>query len=239
MHQFKQFYEIDALRHNIWQADRKSNLYFQEMLRYKKILDLITIDHGKILDLGAGDGYLSWLLAKKGYQVSSIDISLNRLQKFGKQAQQSNIERILGDVKLLPFDDNSLDCVVASELLEHLPNYQDVICEVYRVLRPSGTFIISVPYREQITLYTCPYCLNRFHPVGHYNSFNEENLASILTASGFEIEHQVLFSSKLTSLIQKFLKLSFSRFVTTLDFLISKLFPDRSIYLAARASKRL
>lgn len=238
MFQTRKFYELDALRHNIWEADKKSNLYFKEMLRYKKILDLMPVNRGEVLDLGTGDGYLSCLLADRNYRVVALDISQNRLKKFEKQAHRLGIRQILGDAGHLPFAAESLDCVLASELLEHLPSYQDVVREIYRILKVSGTLILSVPYKERLTMYTCPYCLNRFHPNGHFNSFDQKSLSDVLGIEGFEIEKQILFRNRLTELMQRRLRLPFGKLITIVDVFLSKLFPDRSIYLAVRARRR-
>lgn len=238
MFQARKFYELAALRNNIWDADKRSNLYFKEILRYKKILGLMPTDRGEVLDLGTGDGYFSCLLAKMNYRVIALDISKNRLNRFEKQAHQLGISQILGDADHLPFAAESLDCVLASELIEHLPDYQDVIREIHRILKSSGTFILSVPYKEKLVMYTCPYCLNRFHPNGHFNSFDQKNLTDVLGIEMFEIEGQILFRNRLTEFIQRRLRLPFGKFIMIVDALLSKLFPDRSIYLAIKARRK-
>jgi len=50
-----------------------------------------------------------------------------------------------GSAYSLPFNDNSFDLVVCSEVLEHLHEYKDAIKEISRVLRPGGQFLASVP----------------------------------------------------------------------------------------------
>ena len=48
----------------------------------------------------------------------------------------------------LPFPDRSQDSILASHVLEHIPNYQDVLLEWYRVLRIGGYLVILVPHRH-------------------------------------------------------------------------------------------
>jgi SAM-dependent methyltransferase len=47
----------------------------------------------------------------------------------------------------LPFDDETQDAVFASAVLEHIPNYREVLLEWYRVLKPGGYVIVFVPHR--------------------------------------------------------------------------------------------
>ena len=50
-----------------------------------------------------------------------------------------------GDATALPLGDGTVDVVIASEILEHIPNYLTVLEEARRVLRPGGRLCISVP----------------------------------------------------------------------------------------------
>ena len=50
-----------------------------------------------------------------------------------------------GSVYNLPFEDNSFDLIICSEVLEHLDDYHAGIEEIYRVLKPKGKFLPSVP----------------------------------------------------------------------------------------------
>ena len=80
------YYEAIAERKNIWTADKKSNLYFQERIRYDRVLQLIKNKRsGRILDLGCGNGYLSFLMADAG-NVVSLDLSKRRLNQFRQAA---------------------------------------------------------------------------------------------------------------------------------------------------------
>jgi SAM-dependent methyltransferase len=63
----------------------------------------------------------------------------------------------------LPFADSSIDHAVTYHCLEHLPNYGDVVCEVWRVLKPNAQFFVSVPYFNNFINLA-----NRFH-VHHFN----------------------------------------------------------------------
>ena len=53
---------------------------------------------------------------------------------------------VIGDAQTLPFQSNSFDCLLASEVLEHLANPQSFVDEARRVLRPGGLVVLTVPF---------------------------------------------------------------------------------------------
>jgi len=58
----------------------------------------------------------------------------------------SPIADIKADICNLPFKDNSYDFIICNHVLEHIPNDQKAMQELYRVLAPGGTAILQVPY---------------------------------------------------------------------------------------------
>jgi SAM-dependent methyltransferase len=96
--------------------------------RYKKILDRLGEIKGKdVLDVGGGDGALSYLLARNHGSPMVIDISFLALQyarsEFNKH--RISIECLQGSAERLPFSDESFDAVVGCEVIEHLSNQTD------------------------------------------------------------------------------------------------------------------
>jgi SAM-dependent methyltransferase len=81
------------------------------------------------------------------------------------------------DVARTPFADASVDCVIATGLLEHVPDDHEVLREIHRVLRMGGIVHIEAPFLQQ------------FHadPID-YRRYTESGLAEILRRHGFSIE---------------------------------------------------
>jgi len=95
----------------------------------------------RVLDLGCRDGALTQEYAA-GNEVVGVDADREALAA----AERLGIETHWADLdQPLDFPDASFDVVVAGELLEHLRDPRRTVAEVYRVLRPGGTFVASVP----------------------------------------------------------------------------------------------
>lgn len=83
------------------------------------------------------------------------------VQKFKKQKNltytttdlNSPIADVKADICDLPFKDNSFDFIICNHVLEHIPDDTKAMQELYRVLAPSGTAIVQVPYdaKREIT----------------------------------------------------------------------------------------
>ena len=85
-------------------------------------------------------------------------------------------EFINHDIRNLPLKDNSQDLVICSEVLEHVPNYEAVLAECYRVLKPAGVLLISVPTytpEKLCWLFSKKY---RQTPGGHIRIFKKDQL---------------------------------------------------------------
>jgi SAM-dependent methyltransferase len=118
---------------------------------------------GDILDMGAGSGYLTRLLAKartKGAAgLVACDIDEAEFSADGVPFTRCNVD------EGLPYLDGSFDALVAIEVMEHTRSSYRVLGEIARVLRPGGVVIFSVP--------NVGHMLSRlsFASSGHYHMF--------------------------------------------------------------------
>ena len=95
--------------------------------------------NGKLLELGAGDGWQANALQQCGFDVTAVDVEAarpNTVQHFPVS---------LYDGRLLPFPDDSFDAIYSSNVLEHVVDFAQIQTELARVLRPGGTAIHCVP----------------------------------------------------------------------------------------------
>jgi ubiquinone/menaquinone biosynthesis C-methylase UbiE len=100
---------------------------------------------GRVADLGCGSGAFTHRLKRAGYDCVGLDIS-PKLVEFGR-LKYPDIEFLEGDVERLPFPDGSLDGILLSGVVHHLPDPSRCAAEVFRVLRPGGRFVAFDPNR--------------------------------------------------------------------------------------------
>jgi ubiquinone/menaquinone biosynthesis C-methylase UbiE len=105
----------------------------------------------RVADLGCGSGVFTDLLHKQGYRAVGLDLS-PKLVALGR-ARYPGVEFLEGDVEHLPFPDESLDGVLLSGLVHHLPDPSRCANEAYRVLKRGGKFAAFDPNRMNPFMY--------------------------------------------------------------------------------------
>lgn len=118
-------------------------------LRAKKILKELAPREGeKVLDAGCGWGYylrfLNRLWGEK-VEITGLDIEPTSIIRAKTEMRGTKTQVVGGDVTKMPFKANSFDKVILSEVLEHLLDERRALKEIYRVLKPNGYLLISVP----------------------------------------------------------------------------------------------
>lgn len=123
---------------------------------------MLTIDYSllgikdgeRVLDVGCGEGRHSWEACKKANcLVYALDIEVGGLNKARYMFQDMDKRGesrgrwilIKGDTMSLPFKDATFDKIICAEVLEHIPDDQQSIRELVRVLKDDGIIAISVP----------------------------------------------------------------------------------------------
>jgi ubiquinone/menaquinone biosynthesis C-methylase UbiE len=105
----------------------------------------------RVADLGCGSGVFTDLLHRQGFDAVGLDIS-PKLIAIGR-AKYPGVEFHEGDVEQLPFADGSLDGVLLSGLVHHLPDPRRCAAEVFRVLKQGGSFVAFDPNRMNPFMY--------------------------------------------------------------------------------------
>jgi ubiquinone/menaquinone biosynthesis C-methylase UbiE len=130
---------LDALLRN------EADLSFRR--RVPIILDYLDPQPGDaILDCGCGMGFNVRTLASL-YDVAPIGVERNpvTLARAKVELQSTSARLVRADALRLPFRDASFDKVLMTEVLEHIPDEAAALREIWRVLRPGGTYVLSVP----------------------------------------------------------------------------------------------
>ena len=105
-----------------------------------------------VLDLACGSGHQSLAWAERGHRVTGIDFD-RQLLLAGRERVRRATEGLRtvhwteADATSLPFHDASFDVVFNNSLLEHIPDWEKVVSETARVLRPGGIYIMCTTNR--------------------------------------------------------------------------------------------
>ena len=145
-----------------------------ERARIANLMEILPHQQESVLEIGARDGHISRLLAGHFKEVTALDLEKPRFQI-------DRVRPIQGDVCRLEFPDGFFDCVVCTEVLEHVPDVQKAATEISRVARYE--IVVGVPYRQDLRLgrTTCASCLRTNPPWGHVNSFDESRLKRLFS----------------------------------------------------------
>lgn len=153
----------------------------------------------RVLDLGCGEGrhvisaYLEPCVEAVGVDLSLDDLKATRAKFLDFAAgcdSGSSFTLASANALSLPFDDNSFDKVICSEVLEHIPDYRGALREIDRVLKPGGLFCASVPRRWPERL--CWAFSEDYHKVrgGHLRIFDGRKLRWQIEELGMRHYHR-------------------------------------------------
>jgi len=92
-----------------------------------------------LLDAGCGGGLLAPHVRRLGYRHVGVDVRRSGLEQSAKRG----IIGVTGDVTALPLRAESVDVVVAGEILEHVTDLPGTVAELSRVLRPGGLVVLD------------------------------------------------------------------------------------------------
>ncbi len=147
-----------------------------EINRLEQTIASQVPDNAKlILDVGCGNGWVANKFAKT-QNVISMDISLKNAAAVQAKTNSNNHSGLVADVYHLPLKPNSIDCIIAAEVIEHVIDPKLFIEKLYHVLKPSGTLIITTPFKEKIEYYLCVHCNRPTPKNAHLHSFDEEKM---------------------------------------------------------------
>jgi len=123
----------------------------------------------RVLEVACGRGGFVRALEKAGARVTGCDFSIGALRAARGKLAAWNTGRasclVQGDIQCLPFAENTFELVIDCETIEHVPDEQSALREMYRVTRPGGKLLLTTPnYVNMMGVYEV-YCKLR-HP-GH------------------------------------------------------------------------
>lgn len=147
--------------------------------------------HGRLLDVGTGDGRFLQNCRLLGYDVSGTEVS----EAGASYARRRGFDVRMGQITEMEFPPETFDAVTIWHVLEHVPNPGAVLRKVHSLLKPKGLLVVAVPNEENYFVRRAlrlPINLNPFDPLPfggeiHLNYFRPRTFRATLANAGFEV----------------------------------------------------
>ena len=167
----KEYEEMYALEDTYWWFQGRKSIIFSLLNKH----GLLRNDSRKnIVDLGCGTGLilgeLNNIAMTFGVDFSALALTFCR---------RRGLEHLVcADVNNLPFADTQFDLVFALDLLEHIEDDIHLMSEIYRILRPGGTIMITVPAHKSLWS-------EHDEALHHFRRYSYRRFLNLITETGF------------------------------------------------------
>jgi 2-polyprenyl-3-methyl-5-hydroxy-6-metoxy-1,4-benzoquinol methylase len=126
--------------------------------RYRSVLRRIPAGATRILDVGCGDGYLTYLIAKRNPRARIIGIDdeesgIRQANAMTARTGLSNLEFRHVAAGAMPFHDAEFPLVVLADVIEHVPQVPAMLRELKRIIARGGALIVTTPNRQPGSLW--------------------------------------------------------------------------------------
>jgi SAM-dependent methyltransferase len=135
--------------------------------------------HGRVLEVGCGEGYGTARLASCAEQIIGIDYDALTVGHAAASYPQARFVR--GNLAALPVPSESIDVLATLQVIEHVWNHPEFVRECLRVLRPGGLLLVTTPNRLTFS----PGLDEPLNPF-HTKEFTAVELVELVQKCGFE-----------------------------------------------------
>jgi len=154
----------------------------EETVLRKMIAQEIPKEAILLLDVGCGSAWFAKYFVHRKKKVVSLDVSFTNAFKAIAKVSAPNHAAVVADVYQLPFGENTFDCIVASEIIEHLHDPELFVKKMVYILKPGGKLIVTTPYNERLEYSLCIHCNRPTPRHAHLHSFNKKKIEEIFKA---------------------------------------------------------
>lgn len=149
------------------------------------------VENSKVLDVATGTGKQAFAFARRGLDVTGLDLSEGMLEVAWGKNRYLNARFLLGDATDLPFDNSTFDIATVSFALHDMPPEvrEGLLDEMVRVTRRDGTIVVvdyDLPRNKAMRFIT--YNFIKLYESRYYPEFTGYPLRSALQGRGIEIE---------------------------------------------------
>lgn len=158
----------------------------------QKLLEMASISGRElVLDVATGGGHTANGFAPFVKKVTALDMTSEMLaaaETFIIGKGHSNVEFVQGDAENLPFPEKSFDLVTCRIAPHHFPHIDQFIQEVFRVLKPTGQFLLDdnvVPEDDELDSFYNH--IEKKRDYSHYRAWKKSEWLKMIELAGFEI----------------------------------------------------
>jgi 2-polyprenyl-3-methyl-5-hydroxy-6-metoxy-1,4-benzoquinol methylase len=181
---------------SIWQLPNAVKIHeFMELTN-----GLSTGSNNRILDLGCGQGMQTQLIAKTGAYLIGVEPNAKRYGLALRELQSSRVKPRVkffnGTLEEAGLEEESFDSVISFCVLEHIPNLDDVLKNIYKILKQGGEIHATVDSLSNIDNESLLNKHRREHAVVQY--FSLDTIEHVLNQAGFVVtENRHILTSEL------------------------------------------
>jgi 2-polyprenyl-3-methyl-5-hydroxy-6-metoxy-1,4-benzoquinol methylase len=136
---------------------------------------------GRLLDVGFGAGDFLDAARRAGWNVTGVEVAVAAVDR----ARHRGIDAFHGTLVEANYEAESLDVVIASELLEHIVGVVPVLREIERILRPAGLLWATTPHARGLSARLLGASWSVIAPPGHVQLFSIRGMRELLRRTGF------------------------------------------------------
>ncbi|MFA6013032.1 MAG: class I SAM-dependent methyltransferase [Desulfobacteraceae bacterium] len=157
-------------------------------IRANHVASVLTrLNVTRICDCGCGMGIISTCLQDKGFKTIGFDLHpslvAHAMENHGLRGRY-----FVSDIRDLPFTDNCIESIVASDIIEHLESAHEALMEIKRVLEPGGKAVMTIPNPLFETICTL-FGLSQ-KDLGHHRVYSARHIKEIIRQSGLCLVEQ-------------------------------------------------
>ena len=136
---------------------------------------------GRLLEVGFGAGNFLKAAARAGWKAQGVEISHTACE----HSRAEGFEVFCGELAHANYQENSFDVVIASELLEHIPEPAIILKEIARILRPGGLLWATTPNAKGLSSRVLGLEWSVMSPPEHLQLFSAAGISRLLKGVGF------------------------------------------------------
>lgn len=197
-----------------WDLKYQKTSFRERTKAFLYLLDGNDFNKQEWLDAGCGTGILARALAARGCRVTGVDASSRMIQEArnsksdqGHDLVNGPVFEVVKTIESLGFDQSRFDGIVCSSVLEYVEDPNKAIEQFYRVLKPGGVLLVSVPDRTSIlrNMQKLAYVALKWPAYLGFSkhSYTRKTFSSLLHDNGFTVTSSMRFGPYLPNVISR------------------------------------